>query len=114
MPSLASYIVMAVIRVIDTKKYVRHKVCLWNILLQNVLLLAEAAVMTGTARLSLPSGRSADGGHPAAERQNHYGHLQEIAFENQRIQRWNEMSKKILLVFGTRPEAIKMCPWSTS
>ena len=52
--TLASYIVMAVIRVIDTKKYVRHKVCLWNILLQNVLLLAEAAVMTGTAGYRYP------------------------------------------------------------
>ena len=51
--TLASYIVMAVIRVIDTKKYVRHKVCLWNILLQNVLLLAEAAVMTRTYRYPL-------------------------------------------------------------
>lgn len=52
--TLASYIVMAVIRVIDTKKYVRHKVCLWNILLQNVLLLVEAAVMTGTAGYRYP------------------------------------------------------------
>lgn len=45
--TLVSYVVVTLIRVVDTKKYVRHKVCLWNILLQNLLLLAEAAVMTG-------------------------------------------------------------------
>ena len=52
--TLGSYIVVAVIRAVDTRRYVRHRVRLWNILLQNVLLLAETVVMTGTAAYRYP------------------------------------------------------------
>lgn len=52
--TLISYIIMAVIRVIDTRRFVRHKVRLWNILLQNVLLLAEAVVMTAESSFRYP------------------------------------------------------------
>lgn len=44
--TLISYGIIAVIRIVDTRKYVHHHVCLWNILAQNVLLIAEAVVMT--------------------------------------------------------------------
>lgn len=53
--TLISYAVMALIRIVDTRKYVRHHVRLWNILAQNVLLIAEAVVMTGSGSYRYPA-----------------------------------------------------------
>ena len=53
--TLISYAVMALIRIVDTRKYVRHHVRLWNILAQNVLLVAEAVVMTGSGSYRYPA-----------------------------------------------------------
>ena len=53
--TLISYAVMALIRIVDTRKYVRHQVRRWNILAQNVLLVAEAVVMTGSGSYRYPA-----------------------------------------------------------